>query len=249
MVTENRAPIWGIGLTSFLTQAYSNRHLMVLLPPSQEAAYRSAAAKFDDHRAAGRVLYVCVNDRLTVPERLDLGCQMAFDSGAGLVTVWDDDDWSPDDRLSRTANVPWDDSLPCYCSYAAGWFVNLRTLMGEYIETLPAHLWGGTLTFNNAAWARAKGFAKNPMPGYDRAFQDALKAAPESKQHRIHCGGRGDPIAFSHGKNVATWLKNPGTPMKDYMEVLMPPMVLSEVLRCQQLMIDTRTFPPQPEST
>lgn len=54
-------------------------------------------------------------------------------------------------------------------------------------------------------------------------------------------------MAFSHGKNVATWLKSKGSPMEGLMRGWVPELVMLEIKRCQKLMIDTRTFPPQPE--
>ena len=165
-----------------------------------------------------------------------------------MVTMWDDDDFSPVDRLSQMEDLEktWNKHIPTYCSYTQGWFVNLRTLRGELIKTLPAHLWGGTLAFNCSAWVHGGRFATKPMPGYDRAFQKELKSYPHSKEHRLRCL-QGEPMAFSHTKNVATWLKSKGSPMEGVMKGWVPELVMLEIKRCQQLMIDTRTFPPQPE--
>jgi len=244
-VTEDRAPIWGIGLASFLSQYHVDRFLLVVLPVDQVKAYQAAATGLECHPFMDRVHYLCVDDEATVPERIDVGCRAAWDSGAELVAVMDDDDWSPTDRLSEADWKSWN-QRPAYASYTQGWFVNLRTLRGELIQTLPHHLWGGTLTFNQAAWERAGGFSDKPMPGYDRAFQSQLRDAPHAMEHRLR-GCRGDPVAFSHGKNVATWLKSRGTQMEGVFRLWMPELVLVEIKRCQQLMIDTRTYPPQPE--
>lgn len=260
MVTEGRAPIWGIGLASFLSQYHVDRHLIVVLPAEQEKAYQVAATGFEQHPFMDRVHYAMPTERPTtidgeidhdapkrgVPERLDMGCQLAWDFGADLVAIMDDDDWSPPDRLSQSVECSWERDVPIYASYSQGWFVNLRTLRGELVQTLPSHLWGGMLIFNRCAWEYAEGFTGKPMPGYDRAFQAKLRAAPHSKKRQLR-SGRGEPAAFSHGKNVATWLKSRGTPMEGVFQLWMPKLVLNEVKRCQQLMVDTRTFPPQPE--
>lgn len=246
MVTEKRAPIWGIGLTSFLSQYHADRFLLVVLPADQEKAYQVAATNLESHPFMDRVHYMYIDDESRVPERLDVGCKAAWDSGADLVAVMDDDDWSPSDRLSQAAQFDRSWDAPTYASYTQGWFVNLRTLRGELIKTLPQHLWGGTLTFNKAGWERAGGFSDKPQPGKDRAFMAKLRGASDSKEHRLR-RGRGEPVAFSHDHNVATWLKSKGTPMEGVLKQWMPELVLVEVKRCQQLMIDTRTFPPQPE--
>lgn len=248
MVTEDRAPIWGIGLSSFLSQHHVDRHLIVVLPGDEEKAYQVAATGFNSHPYMDRVHYIPLfgGARTNVPQRLDMGCQSAFAFGADLVAIWDDDDWSPVDRLDKTAGQPWSD-LPGYASYTQGWFVNLRTLRGELIRPLPSHLWGGTLAFNKAAWDRAGGFCDKPMSGYDRAFQKAVKKSPESKEYRLQ-RGMGEPVAFSHMKNVATWLRSKGTPMGGVLASWMPEIVLNEIKRCQRLMVDTNTYPPQPEA-
>jgi hypothetical protein len=249
MVTEDRAPIWSMGLTSFLSQYHLDRELFVVLPVGQEKAYQFAATGFIQHPFMDRVHYLIpdavdpLGNERGVPQRLDMGCKAAWDFGADLVAICDDDDWSPPDHLSQAAECPWD--KPAYASYTQGWFVNLRTLRGELVKTYPNHLWGGTLTFNQAAWELAGGFYDKPMPGYDRAFQ--AKLIRKVKEHHLRAQ-RGEPVAFSHGKNVATWLKSKGTQMMGVLKLWMPDLVLTEVKRCQQLMVDTRTFPPQPET-
>lgn len=249
MISESRAQIWGIGLSSFLTQWHADKHLIVVLPAGEMFKYVAAAAAsgLDKQPWWQHVLFV-ENDGNT-RERLDVACSLAFyNLRADLVAIFDDDDWAPPDRLERTVNIniPWDSRIPSYCSYTQGWFVNLRTLYGEFIETVPNHLWGGCLTFNEAGWNAAGRWSDKPEPGKDRAFMDALKSTQECREHRLSVPGR-DPVAFSHGKNMSTWLKKKGTPMGGVLKLWMPQLVLSEVLRCQQLMIDTRTFPPQPE--
>jgi len=251
MVTEKRAPIWGIALASFFTQRHRVKQLIVVLPNDEVKSYQLFATAFVDNPGMKDVIYMALEPSVyTVPERLDAGISAAFKLDADAVAIWDDDDFSPVDRLTKTFEAlrQCDDLIPGYASYTAGWFVNLRTLYGEYIETLPHYLWGGTLAFNEAAWHRAGRFSEKPMPGYDRAFQAALKEAPESKEYRL-VRGRGDPVAFSHGKNVATWLKSRGSPMKRFLRGVVPnvpDLVRTEVLRCQQLMVSTRTHPPQP---
>lgn len=246
MVTEARSPIWGIGLSSFLTQTHLNSNLLVVLPPGQKQQYIAAAeaSKLTAHPHWKHVEFVEATGNQR--ERLDEGCRVAFyQQWADLVAIFDDDDWAPEDRLTKTDDIRWDSSIASYCSYTHGWFVNLRTLQGELIDTLPAHLWGGCLTFNKIGFERADGFANKPQPGKDRAFMAALKGLSIHREHRLRC--KDAPVAFSHGKNIATWLKKKGVPMGGTLKTMLPPIVLNEVVRCQQLMFDTRTFPPQPE--
>jgi len=251
-VTENRAPIWGIALASFLTQQHQDKQLIVVVPNDEVRSYQLFAATFVDHPGMKDVIYMSLEPSVyTVTERLDAGIAAAFKLDAAVVAIWDDDDWSPVDRLTKTFEAlrQCDDHIPGYASYTAGWFVNLRTLRGEWVQTLPHHLWGGTLAFNEAAWHRAGRFSEKPFPGQDRAFMAALKDAPESKEYRLVMG-RGDPVAFSHGKNISTWLKSRGSPMEGFLRgavPIVPDLVWTEVLRCQQFMVDTRTHPPQPE--
>jgi hypothetical protein len=250
MATEDRAPIWGIGLASFLTQLHPDRHLLVVLPSEEEKAYQVAATGFERHPYMDRVHYLCVNDSecFSVQERLDAGFKAAFDFSADAAAIWDDDDWSPPSRLSDHAMGPWVNG-PCYGSYPGGWFVNLRTLRGEYINVArEGYLWGGCLMLNQKAWDLGGGFGNKRMPGYDRDIIEVIKDVGGAHRHDIHIDDRADaPVAFSHHKNVATWLKTPGEPMADRLQAIMPELVWLEVQRCQQLMIDTRTFPSQPE--
>jgi len=248
MVTEKRAPIWGIGLTSFLTQWHADKRLFVILPADQEVAYRAAAKEFEQHPCWSRVTFVGVASGLTVQERKEIGCQVAFSDGFDLVATFDDDDWAPPDRLVKTVSMMLSKTIPSYGSYARGWFVNLRTLYGEFIETFPYHLWGGCLTFNESGFHQANGFLDKPFPGIDRAFMRDIKKCGEFKEYILPSStGAEYPVAFSHGKNVSTWLKMKGTQMEGVLKMWMPSVVLKEVMRCQKLMVDTRTFPPQPD--
>jgi hypothetical protein len=259
-VTEDRAPIFGIALSSFLTQDHKDKVLMVVLKsedvPKAVHAYETEVLRLADSDAQILFLPGQGQKDMTVPERIDLGAEYLFNMGCDLVTIWDDDDWSPVDRLATTAD--------CYktivdlsgagkrlvLGYNQGWFVNLRTLQGEVIRLSGNQenpLWGSSLTFNRMTWEKLK-FGDREMPGYDRSFvQDCIRKGAYAV---LGCERRDKewirPVAFSHGRNVATWLKSCGEPMLDRLKRWMPQMCLDEVLRCQQLMIDTRTYPSQP---
>jgi hypothetical protein len=243
MVTEGRAPIWGIALQSFLSQRHEDKELLVDIGESKFEDYLEYVPS---RQIPMGVIMYNTNKGATVPWRIDVGARLLFESGCDVVTMWDDDDYSPPDRLSLVAKQQSDfeESRPFVASYGCGWFCNLRTLHGEFISTMPDHLWGGCLAFNKVAWTTAGGFYDFSMPGYDREFVAALKA--RSDFSRWVFSPAQPPVAFSHGKNVATWIKSRGEYLGDKFKDWMPAEVEREVQRARCFLIEKRVFPPQP---
>lgn len=262
-VTENRSAILGIALASYETQRWSNRALLVVDTTSEfDTAARDACRKLP------HALYWHRRELAPTVEKLDLGCNVLFHRlRCDLVAMWDDDDWSPPDRLTLAAEAYLSAFVryPWVWSYTRGHFVSLRTLNGHEIACTPeGALWGGCLTFNEAAWAEAGRFATKPNVGYDREFVAALRqqdvgrlspllqivTAPPDAQL---------PVAFVHGHNVATQLCNP---VEDYTERLLgvyarvlgsdggdgwlPPEVCTAVKHAQQFMVAHRAYPSEP---
>lgn len=267
MVTEDRSAIWGIGLASYLTQMYPDTFLSVLAAPIGHYV-NGALARLTDATPAGNLASVLVSVSATapksvrvgarderggasVPKLLDGAVRRLFEvAKCDVVAIFDDDDWSPPDRLARTAQVAGNyirehgtlDKVPFVCSYARGWMVNLRTFEG--LELKLSHLWGSTLAFNKQAWLLADGFAPGPWPGQDRAFLERV-ARRGGVQHAID--GPAAPINFCHNKNVASFAVGDGLAPLDFDKpplATMPPMVRREVSRGQQLMISHNVWPP-----
>lgn len=235
-VTENRAPCFPIALHSFMTQSPC-RTLLLVVTPSIEA-YEAEVVR------AGLVGRVCwLPHKGTFLERLTAGTEALFRRGCSAVAVWDDDDWSPPDRLERTRKALTRAPL---CSYEHGWFVNLRTLHGAHVVTAP-YLWGGTIAFTRAVWD-AVGPWGPPVPGQDRAFVNRWQRPYDERPVARIAPARPDcwPIAFSHGKNVSTWLKGHHEYMGDLLKAWLPDKVFEAVRAMQNLLIERREYPPQP---
>lgn len=296
-VTDDRAPVFGIALASFLTQDYDNAELLVLtpspLPPYCDVIDRVMGTKrgyneaFDKCLAAyvqwdhkGRAVRICRTGSPHVTENLDYGCKLMFeDSGmkdadgkplfrehCDIVTMWDDDDWSPPGRLFSTAQcsatnfalacgytMPTQQEVDSYrllAGYNGGWFCNLKTLQGHEVllnpETNP--IWGGSLAFSKTTWRWLGGFRDRPFPGYDRSFVNDFKAkgvwihaiSPDCRNGPI---GRG-PIAFAHGKNVATWPKEPCVDMTEALSKELPHLVALEVSLASEFLKERRVHVP-----
>jgi len=258
-LTEERAPIWPIALTSYLTQiegSFSTR-LFCDTGHTRWQEYVHAAWAWDSTRALAEarlwvsrdydVMQLSLGDALTF--RIERLVCHAFAEGADLVTIWDDDDYAPPDRLQRiaTAVADLDPAQPILGGYNTGWFVNLVTLQGEPIDC-PWGFWGGSLTFNKVAWEAAGGFRDRIVPGYDRSFvSDLLERRGQSVQRFVlEAPAESQPVAFSHGKNIATWLKTRGEPMATRLQAWMPPVVFEAVKAGQAFLIERRVVPPQP---
>jgi hypothetical protein len=241
-VTEKRAPVFGIALASFMSQSHRDRVLIVSIRGSGAKHYRDVR---DRLQASGEPIKF-LNDAAgqTVPETIDEAVSVAFyEQKCDLVTMWDDDDYRPRSSVSRFVEALNWSKTPMVASYTGGFFVNLRTLDGQLVE--PDHLWGGCLTFNKPAWELAGGFTGKPFPGYDRAFVEVMgsRAKVGHLMHRFALNTT--PIAFSHGRNVATWVKGETHPMEKYLERWMPGRVFAEVKRAQGFLIKRRIFPPE----
>lgn len=254
MVTENRAPIAGIGVASFAVQhplRGADAVLLVLDNSPDPLGYGQVIKRLEPHlQPWQRILYYATDSNsygtgpASVPSRIDLGCERLFEHHAcDAVAIWDDDDHSALLRLALTVNaLRGDDPPPAVLGYDRGWFVNLRTLRGEHIDVQPM-LWGGSLAFTRAAW-RKRMFVGLSSPGYDREF-----VAHFTGRRAVLADDPTDPtFAFSHGKNVATWLTSPGVDLQAKVMAL-PYQVAYEVARAQKFLIDRRVFPPQPQET
>lgn len=268
-VTEDRAPIWPIALTSYLEQ--TGREL-------QGAGSFSPWLNCDSARTDPDVYYQAVSHlgplldnrhagapwrtgrpwqviRLSLggdplPFRLARLINDAFyGEGADLVTVWDDDDYSPPDRLHLTAQAvaDLDPRRSIVGGYNKGRFVNLVTLQGEEVDC-PWGLWGASLTFNRVAYEAAGGFSDRVSPGYDRSFvADLMERQGQNVQRFVlDVPPERRPMAFSHGKNIATWLKTRGEPMEARLKAWMPSSVFQAVKAGQGFLVERRVVPPQP---
>lgn len=243
-VTENRLPIFGIALESFLKQR---------LPVGVHATLYVCAD--------ARSRYDCVIEGRETPPNLDVrvwerwyataaGVPREYDAitdavDAEILTVWDDDDFAPADRLAKTVIALEADALAgraAVTSYAAGWFCNLRTLRAQYVDCRSWSYWGGCLAWTRGA-AQRQSWRGLPCPGYDRWFVKKLGGdafRPPLTEPL--------PVAFSHGKNLTTWLTTTGEQWDDdrLFDRIGDFAVCREVRRAQQFLIDRRVFPPQP---
>lgn len=249
-VTEKRAPIFGIALASYLSQDHPDRDLLVVLPRDashdERGAYAAEAARVigpDAPRTDVQFTFRGRSGRAGVTERIDEGCKTLFGAGCDLVAVWDDDDlklpaWCS--VLALAVPPEYNDKTAVLCGSTQGWFCNLRTLNAEFLQV--PHFWGGSLAFNKISWEVAGGFVRRKMPGYDRSFVADVPAGIKCEMDVAR--SEGGHIAFSHNKNVATWLRSPGESIEARLPTWYPAEVVFEVRRAQQVMVDTRTFPP-----
>lgn len=253
MVTENRAPVAGIGVASFVVQHRprgADAILLILDNTPDPLGYGQIIKRLEPHLGAWqKVLYYATpsstypNGPASVPARIDVGCERLFEHHAcDVVATWDDDDHSSILRLALTVNAFRDnDPPPAVVGFDRGWFVNLRTLYGEHINVAPL-LWGGSVAFSRAAWKR-QSFTGLSSPGYDREFAARFSGRVVTME-----SDPTDPtLAFSHGKNVATRLMSPGQDVQTKVMAL-PYQVAYEIARAQKFLIDRRVFPLQPVS-
>lgn len=245
-VTENRAPVLPIALTSFAAQTHENKELLIVEGGSGPAVLRVVDKCVP--RLAGQIDLLIRHS--TVQQRLELGTATLFSRGCDVVTMWDDDDYSPPDRLERTAIVIAAGAE--VVSYEEGYFCSLRTFEGHKLNVSP-FLWGGTLTFTNSAWHYGGGFLNKSCPGYDRELAAAATGIHEGVQLSPSGNGcqlgvlRGGelPIAFVHGKNIATHLIEPCTPL----DLSGLPSAVKDALRdASAFLVAHRVFPHQPET-
>lgn len=251
VVTERRWPILPIAAASFATQTYADRVLLVLdSTPEPDVQALSELALLADPLVYNRSALTGPD---TVPTRIDEGCGYLFYKlGCDAVAIWDDDDWAPPERLRLSAEALGAGAQ--VCSYDRGYFVNLRSFRGHSV--VPAWgSWGGGLCFTREAWEDAGGFEERPMPGYDRSFvAPFLRAEVVPDGHSVSTHRRRfrtlpttqPPVAFSHGKNVATFLVERGEDMSGWLQRELPAAVLEAVLKARQYLIERRVFPLQP---
>lgn len=236
-VTENRSKLIKIALLNYKNQNYENKLLLVGIKPGDYFKYLRIV------KSVSPILLNFVMSfrgrKKNVTERIDELCLEAFDAYCDVVTFFDDDDWFPYDRLKLTAEIfdKYDINVPLIASYNDGWFCNLRTLRAEHIECKNWPLWGGCLAFNRAAYELVGGFSQFGCPGYDRGFMARVPNI-EIINSKIK------PVAFSHGKNVATWLKDKGEPFEDFLIENMKQDEFANIKEIQSFLIERRIFPP-----
>lgn len=253
MVTEGRTAISDIAIESYKAQIDCNeidgtrvQAKLVIVCPEDELDHYQV-------RLGTKAAIVACSVYRSVQQRIDLAANVAFGLGCQLCTMWDDDDYAPPNRLLTLAirylgtdNVDkhLHKSGPWVYGESSGYFVNLRTLRGERRTADVGYVWGGTLSFNNAAHHAAGGFTPHPFPGQDKAFVDAVLRKDGVVLLGDERPPRERPVAFSHKKNVATWLQSIGTPMEDELNEWMPRGVFDAVKRGQQFLIERRIYPP-----
>jgi len=249
-----RAPVFGISAASFASQDYPRKLLIMSLPDADGLVGHVESLQrvwldSEDHYSE-QTIFVAGDDGVeTVPGRLDHCCQLAWDLDCHLVTIWDDDDIKPHNWLDMLLHsVPREavqsiGSHACVAGVTQGWFVNLRTLNGVFIQ-LP-HFWGGSLTFNKQAWESAGGFHGRPMPGYDRSFVEALCESGQLVSRTMLDIARdaAGHVAFVHGDNVATKLHAPGEMLHARIHDWYGSRVWNEIARTQEWMVKRRIFP------
>jgi len=265
--SEDRAQVFGIALASLATQEFAGPAELLLcgVQPGQREAYSEVIERVllrQDAKPQIIHIYHKAMCPARVPDRMHWACNMLFyGKGDGpngtqrsatmpecdVVTVWDDDDYSPPDRLAMTADAfeKNGDVLPLVVSYETGYFVNLRSLNGHVVSTTSYNgLWGGCLAFNREAFEAAGGMRGRPHPGYDRSFVDAVReTCGDEAVQKLAPTLRG-PVAFSHGKNLSTYLVNEGQPLADFLRETMPPLVWSEVTLARDFLRSRRVRPP-----
>jgi hypothetical protein len=183
--------------------------------------------------------------REQVLKALDIGCETLFGlMECDYVAMWDDDDYSPPDRLARSVEEI--GKLPeaaggRVVGYKKGWFCSIRTLRAELVDvSADGHLWGGSLMFDEDAWCGMGMFERAPLPGYDRKLQEfALRGAIDAAEDAL-------PVAFCHGKNMATFLRSAGSYADDLLKV-MPKVVRDAVEDANEYFVKNRIHVPQPE--
>jgi len=183
-VSAPRMPLLPIAMESFAAQTYENRELLVL-----------------PYTPRDKVL-----------EKLDLGCEFLFGAvGCDYVAMWDDDDYHPPRALEFAVEVlgrTWPSvgaGVGIVAGYTAGWYVNVKTLRAEYVDCEPlGHLWGASLVFDEWAWDDFD-FMDQAFPGYDKALQEHAGDVRPIAALKTEL-----PVAFVHGKNVATHMSGPG---------------------------------------
>lgn len=254
MVTEDRAPVFGVSYASLLEQTDWADTLYMAAPRSQMGEYQEARRRRDPRWIAPRC--AVLEKLFSVPESIHILANNAFEwlqpDQLDLQTIclmWDDDDIAPTDRIQRTKQVisafhP----HPVITSYTAGWFVNARTLHGYKLDLMGEkeygrqRLWGGCLAWNHAAWKGSPGFWGAPFPGQDRHF--ASYAGEDTRIVPIPAEDHELPIALCHTKNVASMYQERGDPMEKKLEEWLPPRVFAEVKGFQKFCVDNRVFPP-----
>ena len=245
----DRAPVFGISFASYVSQ-HSRQKATMLTVGTKGINWQPYVDVIKRVNYFDGVVGALVDKEvafltpkqpdLTVCQCIDLGCAELFvNHKCDLVTFWDDDDWAPSERVKMLSNLH-DINGIWTAGYSKGWFCNLRTLRAEHIDCVDWGLWGGSITFNRRTWEDLGGFAHRPLIAYDRSFvTDCLIKSGKVFILKGAC----PPVAFSHGKNVATWCKGKVEPFEEKLKKWMSAVCFVEVKLGQQFLIDRRIFP------
>jgi hypothetical protein len=237
MMTEGRAQIAPIAFASFAAQQFDgDAELHVDLPYTQRGIYQRALTA-----PTPTTQWYDAEQQLPEKRRTSIVGSAFMDYSVDVVTIWDDDDYSPPRRLAATcAAVALWHPRPVVVSYTSGFFVNARTLQGSKVEV--PHLWGGCLTFNRAAFRLTDGF--RTWPGEDRDFVRQAERRGAKVVEVTTARDEHLPVAFIHGRNTATHPRSEQVDLEPFLRRHMPPAVFSEVKRFQAFCIERRVFPP-----
>ena len=220
-VSAGRVPIIPIAMWSYQHQTYKNSTMLI-----------------KSHVPEYKVL-----------EALDDGCLHLFDMmHCEYVAIWDDDDYSPTDRLALSveALLECNAHAPALASYPAGWFCNLLTLKANFIDVqgVANHLWGGGLMFNLAAYKALGGFRGASWPGQDRELQEAVRRTSGLLIPLEDCDL---PVAFVHGKNISSKMYSAGDATLEVAAPTMPADVKDAVRAAQAFLRARGAHVPAPE--
>jgi hypothetical protein len=243
---QKRATVFGVAAASFATQTYDNKELIVGTPQDEtDEGHRQVAA-----RLGLRPVWLRTESNF-LPDEVERHCKLAFERGADIVAVWDDDDAKLPNWLETIAAFPWDYSRPCIGGATFGWFANLRSLNGVFFDTHKLwgndrhHIWGGSQFYNRAAWKAVNGFAGRTRENYDRDFQHDLEALPNTQHFVLKAEGpMAGNVYFVHGNNTMTVLSGPGEDLSERFRVWYAGPVWDEFARVRDWMVERRIYPP-----
>lgn len=188
-----------------------------------------------------RLLILPYTDLGDVLRRMDEGCELLFNAGCDYVAAWDDDDYSPVDRLELSVQAAEIVGHDIVVGYDGGWFMSIRSLRSEWVDLRDSgHLWGGSLMFDSGAYGAGFVAEENTFPGQDRQLQERAGNLITLPRGVIR------PIALCYGRNVATFMRNRG---KDRPVLLssMPPKVRQEVFVLSSWFNENNIHVPEPE--
>ncbi len=182
MPTYNRRKFIPCAIRYFLRQDYKNKELIIIDDGADDIK--------DLVPNIGSVKYYRLNSKITLGEKLNLGCQYA---AGNIIAHWDDDDWYAPTRLTYQVNALLTEAKNL-CGINRLLYYDLRNGSSYlYIYPPDQRLWliGSSLCYTRALWSKNK-FA-NINVGMDGLFvwataPDDIIALPDSSiaVHMIH---------------------------------------------------------------